>query len=142
VELIVVIAIIAILAAVSIPAYFNYLMRSRQSKAIGELMAIKAAEEQYFVEHDGAYTTTIGLLRGYASAGTFAGAKYAPDSYYRYFITPAGTIRAEGDLNDDTVFCDGWQVSSTDVMAKPSQYPIPACPPDSEGISFSFLDFL
>jgi len=141
VELMVVIAIIAILTAVALPAYFNYLMRSRQSKALGELMTIKAAEEQYFVEN-AMFTNTIGLLRGYASAGTVANAYYTPDIYYRYRITPAGTIRAEGDLNGDGSFCDGWQVSSTDVMAKPSQYPIPACPPDAEGISFSFLDIL
>jgi prepilin-type N-terminal cleavage/methylation domain-containing protein len=135
VELMVVLAIIAILAAVSIPAYFNYVMRSRQSKAIGELMAIKAAEEQYFVEN-GAFTTTIGLLRGYASAGTFASAKYTPDSYYQYWITTTGTIRAEGDLNGDGFYGDGWQVSSTDVMAKPEAYTIGP----GEGFSFSFLD--
>jgi prepilin-type N-terminal cleavage/methylation domain-containing protein len=136
VELMVVLAIIAILAAVSIPAYFNYVMRSRQSKAIGELMAIKAAEEQYFVEN-GNYTTTIGALRGYASAGTAAGAYYTPDIYYRYQITAAGTIRAEGDLNGDGSFCDGWQVSSTDIMAKPEPYTIAG---PGEGFSFSFLD--
>ena len=48
-ELMFVVAIVGILAAVSMPAYFNHMMRSRQSHAIGELMAIKAAQERYFL---------------------------------------------------------------------------------------------
>jgi len=136
VELMVVIAIISILAAVSIPAYFNHIMRTRQSKAITELMAIKAASERYFVE-SGTYTTTIGALAGYASAGTGAGAYFTPDIYYRYRITVAGTVRAQGDLNGDGLFCDGWEAALTDIMAKPESYPIPGC---SDEISFSLLD--
>jgi prepilin-type N-terminal cleavage/methylation domain-containing protein len=136
VELMVVIAIISILAAVSIPAYFNHIMRTRQSKAISEVMAIKAASERYFVEN-GAYTTTIGKLPGYASAGTTAGAEFMPDSYYRYLITAAGTVRARGDLNGDGLFCDGWEADLTDIMAQPQAYSIPGC---SDEISFSLLD--
>jgi type II secretory pathway pseudopilin PulG len=136
VELMVVIAIIGILAAVSIPAYFNHIMRTRQSKAITELMAIKAASERYFVEN-GAYTNTIGLLDGYASAGTLAGAEYTLGRYYRYLITAAGTVRARGDLNGDGLFCDGWEAPLTDIMAQPQPYPIPLC---SDEISFSLLD--
>jgi len=137
IELMAVIAIIGVLTAVALPAYLNYTKRSRQTKAIGELMMIKAASEKYFVEN-GTYTTTLSQLRGYASAGT-AGV-FTPDIYYRYQITPGGTVLAQGDLNQDGIFCDGWEVAMTDIMAKPSQYSIPACPADSEGISFSFLD--
>lgn len=136
VELMIVVAIISILAAISMPAYYNYIVRSRQSKAIGELMAIKAASERYFVEN-GTYTTMIGALRGYTSAGTAAGAFFTPDIYYRYQITPAGTVRAYGDLNGDGSFCDGWQVPMTDIMAKPEPFPIAG---PVEGFSFSFLD--
>lgn len=136
VELMVVIAIIGILAAVSIPAYFNHTMRTRQSKAIVEIMAIKAASERYFVEK-GAYSNTLGLLPGYTAAGT-AGAKYMPASYYRYWITGAGTVRAEGDLNGDGQFCDGWEADLTDIMAQPSQYPVGGGCTDE--ISFSLLD--
>jgi type II secretory pathway pseudopilin PulG len=136
VELMVVIAIISILAAVSIPAYFNHIMRTRQSKAIAQLMTIKAASERYFVEN-GTYTTTIGELQGYASAGTAPGAYFTPDIYYRYQITAAGTVRAQGDLNGDGLFCDGWEADLTDIMAQPESYPIAGC---SDEISFSLLD--
>jgi prepilin-type N-terminal cleavage/methylation domain-containing protein len=137
VELMVVIAIIGILAAVSIPAYFNHIMRTRQSKAITELMAIKAASERYFVEN-GTYTNTIGLLPDYASAGTAAGAKYTLGSYYRYWITVGGTIRAESDLNGDNQFCDGWEAPLTDIMAQPQPWSVGGgC---SDEISFSLLD--
>ena len=132
----VVIAIISILAAVAMPAYFNHVMRTRQSKAISEVMAIKAASERYFVEN-GAYSNTIGLLPGYASAGTAAGAKYTLGSYYRYWITAAGTVRAEGDLNGDGLYCDGWQAELTDIMAQPEPWTIGGC---SDEVSFSLLD--
>jgi len=135
VELMVVIAIISILAAVSIPTYFNHIMRTRQSKAIAELMMIKSASERYFVEN-GNYTTTIGLLPGYTSAGTAVGAVFTPDIYYRYWIA-AGTVRARGDLNGDSLFCDGWEASLTDIMAQPEPYTISGC---SDEISFSLLD--
>ena len=119
VELMVVVAIIAILAAVAMPAYFNHMMRSRQSRAINELMAIQAAEERYFVEN-GTYANEIGLLPEYASAGTSPGAFYnAPGGIYRYRITPLGTIRAEGDLDGDGNFGDVWELPQGDLGAKP-----------------------
>jgi len=139
VELMVVIAIIGVLTAIALPAYLNYTKRSRQTKGISELMMIKAASERYFVEA-GTYTNSIGLLRGYTSAGTAPGATITLSSY-QYWITPAGTVRANGDLNGDGNYCDGWEVALRDIMAKPSQYSVGgACVPDSEGISFSFLD--
>ena len=48
VELMIVVAIIAILAAVAIPAYFNHTLRVRQSDAFNNLLDVKAAEEMFY----------------------------------------------------------------------------------------------
>jgi prepilin-type N-terminal cleavage/methylation domain-containing protein len=117
IELMIVVAIVAILAAVSIPAYFNHLSRSRQSNAINELMQIRAAQEMYFAEN-GDFADKIGLLRFYTGAGTAPGAYYS-DTYYRYDID-GGDIRAKGDLNKDGDYSDEWRLTIDDPAAKPS----------------------
>ena len=48
VELMIVVAIIAILAAVAIPAYFNHTLRIRQTDAFNNLLDVKAAEEMFY----------------------------------------------------------------------------------------------
>lgn len=119
VELMIVVAIIAILAAVAVPAYFNQLMRSRQTAVVGELMAIKAAQEQYFAERGG-YAGRINALDKYKGAAVHT------NGYYRYLVTAdtsamilTGTIRATGDLNGDGVFSDIWEVSIDNLDDKP-----------------------
>jgi prepilin-type N-terminal cleavage/methylation domain-containing protein len=128
-ELMIAVAIVAILAAVSIPAYFNHTMRSRQSAVVGELMAIKAAQERFFAENGG-YAGRMSRLQAgasndlddmYAVAGTYT------NGDYRYWITPntialirTGFIMAEGDLNHDGNFNDQWRISIDDLEAKPN----------------------
>lgn len=136
-ELMVVTAIVAILAAVAIPAYSNHMMRSRQTMAIGELMAIKASEERYFAEN-GWYAGKLSRLDKYSEAGT-----YYTNGFYRYFIpadtlrAPAGeVIRAEGDLNGDGNFFDVWEVTIDNVDDKPKPVPDPA---NNEGFTWSSL---
>ena len=65
VELMVTVAIIAVLAAVAIPAYSNYINRAKQSDAIIGLKAAQMAQEQYFSENH-AYCSTIDWLPGFA----------------------------------------------------------------------------
>lgn len=48
IELMIVVAIVAILSAVSIPAYQSYIRRSYVSEATSSIAAIKSAEESYF----------------------------------------------------------------------------------------------
>lgn len=133
-ELMIAVAIVATLAAVAVPAYYNHMMRSRQSAVVAELMSIKAAEEQYFAEN-GRYAGKINMLEKYAVAGTYT------NGDYRYFVTAdtnamitAGTIRAEGDPNGDGNFTDIWEVSIDNLEDKPK----PAADAD-EGFAWSSL---
>lgn len=48
IELMIAVAIIAILAAIAIPVYTNYIRRSYLSEANSSISAIKSAEESYF----------------------------------------------------------------------------------------------
>lgn len=122
VELMIVVAIVAILAAVAVPAYFNHLMRSRQSAVVSELMAIKAAQERFFAEQGG--------YAGKMNTDDFeyaTGAIYT-SGFYQYWITAntsgivtsgAITANAKGDLNGDGNFNDRWQLSIDDPGAQP-----------------------
>ena len=124
IEMMVTLAIVGIIFAVATPAYFNHLSKSRQTKAIGTLMEIKAAQEIYFAEN-GAAATNISQLSGFTTAGT-----YYIGKYYKYEITAAGTMRAYGDLNGDGNFYDCWEV--TRDMDRPQEHDIAG----DEGFSF------
>lgn len=122
-ELMVVVAIVGTLAAVAIPAYYNNILRSRQSAVVGELMSIKAAEERFFAS-GGNYASSMSSLpagaRADGSAMYYSTTSTYTSGYYRYWIT-GGTINAKGDLNGDGNFTDLWTISVTNLSAKPTQ---------------------
>jgi prepilin-type N-terminal cleavage/methylation domain-containing protein len=117
IELMIVMAIIGILAAVAVPAYFNHVMRSRQADAVYELMAINAAQERYFAE-TGTYSATFGNLDVYKSAG----AVYA-GQYFDYTISPGPPkmITATGDLDGNSATLTIWQLQVGAINDKPTQ---------------------
>ncbi len=135
IEMMVTLAIVGIIFAVATPAYFNHLSKSRQTKAIGTLMEIKAAQEIYFAEN-GTAATNISQLPEFTTAGT-----YYIGKYYKYEITAAaGTMRAHGDLNGDGNFCDIWDVNrdmDKPVEVDPNSLTLADCPAGTdEGFSF------
>jgi type IV pilus assembly protein PilE len=78
IEVMVVVAIVGLLAAIAIPAYNNYITRSRRSDAFTALETVRAAQEMYRAER-GEYRNTAdfnaGLLAGCST--TMAGSNYA-----------------------------------------------------------------
>ncbi len=63
IELMIVVAIVGILAAVAIPAYNDYVTRSRRSDAFTALETVRAAQEMYRAEQ-GVYANNFNLLAG------------------------------------------------------------------------------
>jgi type IV pilus assembly protein PilE len=95
IEILIVVAIIGIIAAVAVPAYFNHILRTRQAEAYHNLLDIKAAQEMYY----SMYNDYAGLI----TAGTFSSLlsfDSADSTYYRYLITSASgtafTAKAQG----------------------------------------------
>ncbi len=84
VELMIVVAIIGILAAIAVPNFMKFQARAKQSEAKGALRAYFMSQSDYFAEHDG-YTENLGSL-GFAPE---RGNRYA----YRASLTP--TVWAE-----------------------------------------------
>jgi len=52
IELLVAMAILAVIAAIAIPAYKGYIKTSHKTECQNEIAAIKLAESEYFLEHN------------------------------------------------------------------------------------------
>ncbi len=82
IELMIVVAIVAILAAVAYPLYQNYLLRAHRTAAITTLLHIAGQEERYYSTHNAYATGLTGL--GYAATGI-----QVPNSTAYYRVTLA-----------------------------------------------------
>jgi type IV pilus assembly protein PilE len=66
VELMVVIAVIGILAAVCMPAYSNYINRVRQTEAASQLLTASVEMEEFYNDNN-RYANTIGCLPSFST---------------------------------------------------------------------------
>jgi type IV pilus assembly protein PilE len=116
IEVMVVVAIVGLLAAIAIPAYDNYITRSRRSDAFTALETVRAAQEMYRAEKglyahdfvDGGVTVLAGCSSGMAGsnynisisrtdnthyealAAATAGGKQANDKYSQFRVDQDG----------------------------------------------------
>ena len=100
IELMIVVAIIGILAAIAIPNFLNYQCKAKQSEAKQSLGTIAKNEVSYNAEYD-TYSTDLGRI-GFATVGT---------TRYSYDVTTATatafTARATAVINTEN---DGWTI--------------------------------
>jgi type IV pilus assembly protein PilE len=99
IELMIVVAIVAVLAAVALPAYFDSVRKSRRADAISQLSAIAQRQENWRGNNP-AYTTDLTVLGVNAST-----------TYYTYAITAASA--SSGVAYTATATRAGSQVSDT-----------------------------
>jgi type IV pilus assembly protein PilA len=127
VELMIVVAIIGILAAIAIPNFLNFRMKAKTSEAKSNLGAIRSTEVAYFAEYN-AYIINQGYTPVHSTLGNHSDKKpwdgttkfsiigFAPEGqvYYDYQLEAlAGatsavtfTARAHGDLDNDSSWSD------------------------------------
>jgi len=121
IELMIVVAIIGILAAIAIPNFLTFRLKAKTSEAKSNLGAIRTVEEAYKAEEDEYYPqgSTIALYPGAAgstkqawdeTATAFSALGFEPAGqvYYDYGISgctaTAFTADAYGDLDGDSVY--------------------------------------
>jgi type IV pilus assembly protein PilE len=114
IELLVAVVIIAILAAVALPSYRQYMIRSNRESTQGELLQLASLQEKIFL-NSGGYTNNVATAyNGQASGGlgktgsTTADGKYtlaisvpatAPYQSYTLTATPVNGKGQQGDGN-------------------------------------------
>ena len=109
IELMIVVAIIAILAAIAVPIYSNYITRSKLTEAQDNLSTLRVAMEQYFQDNrqytpasSSSTASTCGVSMPTATTGS-AGAGMA--KYFSYSCTATAstyTITATGNTGTPT----------------------------------------
>lgn len=84
-EIMVVVVIVGILAAIAIPSYTGYINRARRTDAVTALQNVALAEEKHRAE-DGIYESEAHLIAaGFIRPAT--GNEYTPSEYYDINIT-------------------------------------------------------
>ena len=124
VELMIVVAIIGVLAAIAIPNFLGFRLKAKTAEAKVNLGAIKDLEVAYFAENDEYltgqdWTPTHGADKSIKIAWDyntrFSVLGYSPEGvvYYEYRLEPVGsttstdfTARARGDLDNDGFWSD------------------------------------
>jgi type IV pilus assembly protein PilA len=121
IELMIVVAIIGILAAIAIPNFVRFQLRSKSSEGKTNLAAIRTAEESYFAEYGtyinaalspAALNVPASAKQAFVDAGA-AGAKFdtigwKPEGqvYFQYRVVVAGTdymAAAQADIDNDAI---------------------------------------
>jgi type IV pilus assembly protein PilA len=114
IELMIVVAIIGILAAVAIPNFINYQCKAKQSEAKQAVKTIATGLEAYMAEFD-TYTTDITKLDVDVPTNRYTNTIPVADAPNRTF-----TIRSSGTLSGKP---DVWELTKAGALTNPT----PAC---------------
>lgn len=107
-ELMTVVIIVGVLAAVAIPSYRRYTMRAQRSDATAALLRIAAAQEKFYLQNN-TYTTTVG------AGGLNLGGTTSEHGWYNLTIAaPAGFTIATAYTATATAAAAQGQFKDTD----------------------------
>ncbi len=89
VELMITLAIVAILAAIAYPSYSNYIMKSHRADAKTALLDLASRQERYFALQNN-YASTPSAL-GYAGTAFPISVQTSGQSYYQLYVQVTGS---------------------------------------------------
>ncbi len=122
IELVVVMIIIGILAAVAIPSYRQYVLRSQRSDAKDALLALATQQEKFYLQCN-SYATDIAAANN-CGAGDLQGAALSKNGWYQLAVdavanpltsyTVSATAVAGGNQEQD-VACQVFRVTNLGV---------------------------
>ena len=148
IELMIVVAIIAILAAIAIPNFLKFSMKAKTAEATQNLAAMRTSQESYRSEEDTYWTCAANPAAWAAGAGastpiawdagvaTWDAIGFSPDGNVRYQYACTGgdalaaanvfTATATGDLDEDGASCI-YKISNdpADLDGAADDYPKP-----------------
>lgn len=91
IELMVVVAIVGILAAVAYPSYQGSIRKTNRSDAKDALLRLAAAQERFFFSNNG-YTNDLSKLGFTAQSGNF----FSTENHYQLTVTAGPTCTSAG----------------------------------------------
>jgi type IV pilus assembly protein PilE len=122
IELMITVAVIAILAAIAVPSYFKYTLRSNRSAAESVMQEIASAQERYMVDarqFAGSLTTlgysvpnTVFPNYDIVTVATASSASGGTPPGYTVTATPRGTQLRDTDCGTLTLNGDGSKLPS------------------------------
>lgn len=124
IELMIVVAIVGILAAVAVPSYQNYVVKGNRSAAQAFMMDVASRQKQYLLDAR-SYAPNLATLYGVATDAAAVPTEVSKNYSACCTITvvaspPSFTITAAPTSSQQ--ISDGW-LSLTSDGAKTSQYP-------------------
>ena len=86
IELMIVVAIIGVLAAIAVPAYQNHILRSHRADAQTVLLDLAARQERFIAQNPAGYATSIS-----ANTGLNLGSTTSREGYYNLTVVANAT---------------------------------------------------
>lgn len=97
IELMIVVAVIGILAAVALPSYRQYIVRSSRSAAQTELLELASLQEKIYLNSTGYAKSVTSAFNGTRNGGLGRSSGTSKDAKYQFTLTIDGTNTPEGD---------------------------------------------
>lgn len=108
IELMITIAILAILAAIAIPAYTGYVTTAKLQEASSSLTALRIAQEEYFMENNKYFSGGSTSAVKTASDGLWSASKGSDNAInFNYVVTTTATswsAIATGNVTGSSIY--------------------------------------
>ena len=119
IELMIVVVIVGVLAALAVPRFMRAATKSKQSEAREILKQVYTMQRAYFVEHENYCLNGVTASAAVPLAYSILAIEIMPTARYTYVINITGpgqfSCTATGNLDDDATI-DTWQINETGTL--------------------------